>query len=275
MNQTVQIGPLALSLGVVIAFAALTLGWFVAERAAGRDRAIEPLIYVLLAAGLLGARIAFVLSHWPGYAEAPLSALDVRDGGWDPLAGVVTAAAAVALVAWRRRAAWPPLALGLATAAGTWLAAGWIAAALQDSRPPLPALTLAGLDGQPVALDSFRGRPLVVNLWATWCPPCVRELPVLVQAQRQRADVQFVFVNQAETAARVSAFLAGRGLQPRNVLLDADGQTARALAARALPTTFFFDAEGRLVAARVGELSAGTLAARLEDLAGPPRRAAP
>ena len=79
--------------------------------------------------------------------------------------------------------------------------------------------------------------------------------------------MHFVFVNQGEASARVSSFLATRGLVLRNVLLDAGGQVAGDMGARALPTTLFFDSEGRLVAARVGELSSGSLGARLSALA--------
>jgi thiol-disulfide isomerase/thioredoxin len=268
--QSIQLGPLGLSVSLLVAFGAVGLGWFAAMRLPRRNGAeTESLLYAMLGASLLASRISFVLRNASGYAHAPLSMLDIRDGGWDPVAGVVGAALVIAVVAWRRRAAWQPLAIGLATAAGVWLTAGLVAALLESSGPRLPAVTLAGLDGQPVALAQFRGKPIVLNLWATWCPPCIRELPVLVEAQRQRADVHFVFVDQGEPPARVSAFLAGRGLDPRNVVLDAGAQVAKELGARALPTTLFFDAQGQLAAVRVGELSAGTLSERLRAVGVP------
>ena len=106
----------------------------------------------------------------------------------------------------------------------------------------------------------------MVNLWATWCPPCQREMPVLQKAQAARPDVHFVFVNQGESAQQVAAYLARSGLQLRNVLLDAKGDAGTALGHRALPTTLFFDAEGRLVDTRLGELSEASLAERLANL---------
>jgi thiol-disulfide isomerase/thioredoxin len=267
LTQSIAIGPLALPLAALVALGSIGLGWLsgtLVARKKGLD--VDAQLTSVLLAGLLVARAAFVLQAFDAYRSAPLSILDPRDGGWDALGGFIGAAAAVLLLGVRqRRLAWP-LSAALATSAGLW-AAAMLPMALQDRAPRLPELSLAALDGREVSLASFRGKPVVLNLWATWCPPCIREMPVLQQAQRQREDVHFVFVNQGEPSGRVSSFLATRGLVLRNVLLDAGGQVASDLGARALPTTLFFDAEGRLVAARVGELSSGSLGARLSALA--------
>jgi hypothetical protein len=88
-------------------------------------------------------------------------------------------------------------------------------------------------------------------------------MPVLEQAQRERPDVHFVFVNQGEPPERVRGWLASRGLALQNVLIDPRGEAGAAFESVGLPTTLFFDREGRMVARRVGELSAATLAQRL------------
>jgi thiol-disulfide isomerase/thioredoxin len=114
----------------------------------------------------------------------------------------------------------------------------------------------------------------VVNLWATWCPPCRREMPALQQAQAANPDVNIVFVNQGEESHTVAAFLDRQGLALSNVLVDPESRTGAALGHGALPTTLFFDANGQLAGTRIGELSQATLTQRLASLrtASPPTR---
>jgi hypothetical protein len=88
-------------------------------------------------------------------------------------------------------------------------------------------------------------------------------MPVLEQAQRARPDLNFVFLNQGEDPARVAAWLKRRGLELRNVLIDELRRASAELKQQGYPTTVFFDAQGRLVSTRVGELSPATLAQRL------------
>lgn len=92
-------------------------------------------------------------------------------------------------------------------------------------------------------------------------------MPVLQRAQAEHPGVHFVFVNQGESADKVGGWLRARGFLMHNVLLDGTGQAGAAFKQRALPTTLFFDARGRLVSMRVGELSAATLTERLQALA--------
>ena len=89
---------------------------------------------------------------------------------------------------------------------------------------------------------------------------------MLQQAQVDSPGVNFVFLNQGESADTVGAWLQARKLPMRNVLMDETTQAGAAFKQRALPTTLFFDAEGRLVSTRIGELSAATLAERLRAL---------
>lgn len=268
MEQSIVVGPFALQASVLVALAALGLGWFVAGRI-GRRAALklDPALYAVTAAGLLAARIGFVLQNGAAYLASPASVLNIRDGGWSPAAGFAVAVLATGLLALRRRALGKPLAAGLATAAAVWFAAAGMSALVEEPPARLPALSLRTLDGGELALQQLAGRPVVLNLWATWCPPCIREMPTLQEAQRQRPDVQFVFVNQGETAQKVQAFLGARQLAIGNVLLDANGEVAAELGARALPTTVFFDAQGRLQAARVGELTPAMLSTRLASIA--------
>lgn len=106
----------------------------------------------------------------------------------------------------------------------------------------------------------------MVNLWATWCLPCVREMPTRHHAQIDRPGVNFVFLNQGEPAYTVGAWLQARKLPVRNVLVDGDRQAGAAFKQRALPATLFFDAKDRLVSTRTGELSAATPNERPQSL---------
>ncbi len=269
MTQTLQLGPLALPYSLLVALAALALGGL-AGRRFGRNAGIdvEPLLWRMLLVGLLGARLVFAWEWQSSYLAQPLSLLDVRDGGWNAPAGMVVACVyglhcARGQPALRR----PVLAAVLASAlVGT---AGGVLLLLKASPAvPLPALSLPSLQGPPVLLSDFAGKPTVINLWATWCPPCRREMPVLQQAQADRADVNFVFVDQGEAPAAIAAYLARHGMAGlRNVLVDERRQAGLALGGHsALPTTLFYDARGRLVEVRVGALSPATLAQRLAML---------
>ena len=132
---------------------------------------------------------------------------------------------------------------------------------------PLPGLQMRTLDGQAVSLQAFAGRPVIVNLWATWCPHCVREMPVLAEAQRQHPELAVVFVDQGEEVLRVRRFLEARGLaQLQNVLMDPQREAGRHFGVRALPTTLFFGRDGQLQEIRIGAVSKATLQARVERL---------
>jgi thiol-disulfide isomerase/thioredoxin len=266
MEQALVLGPLSFPLGMLLALAAMALGPFAGEwmaRRAGVD--IGSLVFRMMVAGLLAARLGYIVQYWDAYRQSPLSMLDVRDGGWRPWIGVAAALIAAIVVGARRPLLRKPLAAAFGAAGLVWLLGTLALSALSNEQGTLPTASLRSLGGENVALSSFTGKPTVVNLWATWCPPCRREMPVLQQAQASRTDVNFVFLNQGESAEKVRAFLAAQHWPLQNVLLDGRGEVAGELGVRGLPTTLFYDAAGRLVDVRVGELSVATLAQRLGE----------
>lgn len=135
----------------------------------------------------------------------------------------------------------------------------------QQAAPSLPDLQLATLEERPVHLSSYMGTPVVLNLWATWCPPCRREMPVLEQAQTTFPNVAFVLVNQGESAQQAKTFLDSEGLNLTDVLLDPASDALRAMRAGGLPTTFFFDAQGRMVDLHLGEITMADLQAKISQ----------
>ncbi|NER60860.1 TlpA family protein disulfide reductase [Pseudomonas sp. MAFF212428] len=261
---TVNLGPLTLALDHLLLLCALGLatlvGWRVAKR--GGDNP-ESTLFRLFLIGLLCARLGFVLRYWPMYAEDPLQIVDIRDGGFMPWAGLCAVLIGAVWAGWRQASLRRPLGWGLFSGALFWLLASW-ASHLYERGTQLPSLSLRDAQGRSVALDTHRGRPLVINLWATWCPPCRREMPVLQQAQHDYPHVTFLFVNQGETPQIVTNFLATTGLNLSHVLFDTGGHLAQQVGSMALPTTLFYDTDGRLVGSHLGELSRASLRHALE-----------
>jgi thiol-disulfide isomerase/thioredoxin len=167
---------------------------------------------------------------------------------------------------WRRVPLRKPLSIGLAAGALTW-GALYGALYMIDRSTMMPTVALTTLAGEPTDLaQQAAGKPMVVNLWATWCPPCRREMPVLAAAQKKETEIRFVFADQGEDATTVQRYLGETKLDLANVLLDADGAIGKEVGAMGLPTTLFYNAEGRLVDTHVGALSDATLASKLDRL---------
>lgn len=266
---TLPLGPLALPINLVVLamalLAAAGLGTLVGRRHKTR---IGGTLADMLLAALLAARIVFVSLWFDSYRSAPWSMLDIRDGGFTPWAGVAAALLVAAWQGWRRAPLRKPLLLGLVAGVLVWGGAlGALRLLENTAHADLPPVALTTLAGVPVTLPALAdGKPAVVNLWATWCPPCRREMPVLAAAQRQEAEVSFVFVNQGEGAATIAHYLAAERLDLANVLLDPATRLGREVGSLALPTTLFYDASGRLVDTHLGGLSAATLAGKLNSL---------
>jgi len=269
----INLGPFALPLVPLLLIAAALAASAVARRS-GRRRRIEaeaPLLRILLA-GLVAARIAFVAAYFDEYRGAPWSMIDIRDGGFSLGAGILAGLALAAWYGWRQSALRAPLLHSLATGAAIWTIGTTALAGLGNDPPGLPPLELARLDGSPLQLSALAGKPVVLNLWATWCPPCRREMPVLRDAQDRHPDVTFVFVNQGEAAATIRSYLDAERLALKHVLLDPASRLGAHLGSHSFPTTLFFDASGKLVERRVGEVSAATLTRALEPLRADSRR---
>jgi Thiol-disulfide isomerase and thioredoxins len=265
----VNLGPFAFSTGLI----ALLFGLVAALATAGflRKRGLPDVgaaLYWALGAGLLLARAAYVVDWRKQYLEQPLGIINLRDGGFDPVAGLVGLVLAALLIGWRRPALRKALAAGTMVGVATWGFAMLTAQLLREAtQQPMPAVGLHDLEGQAVPLQALRGKPLVVNLWATWCGPCRSELPMLVEAQRRMPQLRFVFADQGEDAATVAGYLRREGLEPQHVLIDGKLDLSTHYGVHGYPTTLFLDADGILRDQHMGELSRATLADRLQRIA--------
>jgi len=144
----------------------------------------------------------------------------------------------------------------------TLLLAGLSAAASQTGthlltpipdRPAAPGFELRDMDGGTHRLSDYRGRVVIVNFWATWCPPCRRELPSMNRAWAKLNDdgIAMLAVNVGETEDVIFPFTADYPID-FPVLLDEDGSVTERWPVRGIPTTFVIDPEGRIAYRAIG-----------------------
>jgi cytochrome c biogenesis protein CcmG/thiol:disulfide interchange protein DsbE len=133
---------------------------------------------------------------------------------------------------------------------------------LVGRQAPAFALRAVGT-GETIDLESLRGKPVIVNFWATWCGPCFEEHPTLVANARNLPNVQFVGIVFNDTDDKIMRFLAERG-SAYPTLLDANGKTAIAYGVGGVPETFFINPAGKIVAKFEGPLSTESLQENLE-----------
>jgi thiol-disulfide isomerase/thioredoxin len=119
---------------------------------------------------------------------------------------------------------------------------------LREAEAAMPEISFTNSEGRPHTLADFAGRGLVINLWATWCPPCVAEMPALdrLAAAVERENIQVLPLSSDRGGlAVVQPFYERTGLRTLRIWLDAGGAATRALRVRGLPTTIIVDRSGR------------------------------
>ena len=257
MSASLQIGPFALPWALLMLLVAWVLADLVLVRwARGRDIAVAPHAWLLPVLALVAARLGFVARYADEYLARPLSIFNIRDGGWESWAALAVALVYLWWLWLRKQPVFQPLAGAAALFAAVWLGGlGLVNHFLASAR----SLSLVALDAKTHALDQFKGRPVVINLWASWCTPCVREMPALREAQQRHPQAQFLWINQQEKPEVALQAARGFGLPEAQVLLDPRNAMSEVAGSRALPTTLFYDAQGQLQGVRVGELSVASL----------------
>jgi thiol-disulfide isomerase/thioredoxin len=176
---------------------------------------------------------------------------------WTLAGGLVATVATAAIVTWT----WSPPQPGLKVG--------------EAAPPGLGRLSSAVAGGEPLSLDDLRGRGVLLNFWATWCDPCVKELPLLAALHEKYVGKHFTVVAVTDDdPAAVAAFLATRPL-PFPVLLDPESRLrARLGADDALPYTVFLGPDGTIAAKKVGQLQQVPAAQQIERLIVAARAAA-
>src|SRR5699024_10921576 len=211
------------------------------------------------------------------YQEQPLEVINIRDGGFAWQAAVVVYVLALLWLFIRRRVLFARIAQSIAV--GAVVIVGGLIWMQPWKESPQKWYEMSDIEELRTmsntvntkeytvhSADQYHGKPTVINLWATWCPPCRREVPVLQPAQQTYKDVNFVFITQGERPDQIEKFLEEQGLELHNLWLDEYGLSGQAIDSKGLPSTLFLDGQGRIVNARLGELSAASLRSPLESI---------
>jgi thiol-disulfide isomerase/thioredoxin len=125
-----------------------------------------------------------------------------------------------------------------------------------DQPRPLPEIIFADGDGHALSLADFRGRVVLLNIWATWCVPCRKEMPTLDRLQATLGGDQFIVIALSmdrEGVPAVKRFYDGLGVSSLGIYVDPSSRVSHALAVPGVPTTLLIDRQGREVARKLGE----------------------
>lgn len=266
--NSISIGPLVFSNDRFIAILTIAAFLLVSEIAAWRGRgggeSIRRWSGVALVTWIVAARAGYVLTNWEGFSPAPWTVLAMWQGGFDIRAGLA-GLAAILVAAFVRRPGTGASLLIATTAAGAVFGMATLLLP-EEARGRIPEAGFADLSGAPVWLADRGGQPLVLNLWATWCPPCRREMPMMVDVAHSHEGVDIVFANQGESEAAIRTFLDRTGLRAAGMARDPDNTLMQTFELQGLPSTLFFAANGSLRAVHTGEISRAALLSGIEDL---------
>jgi len=151
----------------------------------------------------------------------------------------------------------------LGAAFATWLVRGGVSS--RDTDRSHLAVALQDFDGGGFTLESYEGRPMVVNFWASWCPSCAAEMPAFEQVhQRLQGTVNFLGVNHSDRRSSAEELARSTGVTYR-LAEDPDGQLFSAFGGTGMPTTAFIDADGGVAEVVVGQLSEHQLTSLIQE----------
>jgi thiol-disulfide isomerase/thioredoxin len=134
----------------------------------------------------------------------------------------------------------------------------------------LPDFQVTDIEGNVVTPADFAGKPLLLNFWATWCPPCQEELTLFQDARDAIPDLEVLLINTGESLEQAKAYLESNSLTLRSGVNTEAGEdtleVTKRFRVRGMPTTFFVNSDGTIESIYVGQISEATLAERLAEI---------
>lgn len=262
--NSLSLGPLVLSgerfaiIAGVVVF--MVVSSVLVSRISGRFNLWSTIVTL---GGIAVARLAHVVTHWEYFSGDPMRAFAVWQGGFAWLWALpFIVVATFFLLKTPKERVWAVA--PVAAAALVWVTVHQLASATE----PLPPaeLTLARMDAEPVDLAAPVDQPTVINIWATWCPPCRREMPALAQAEQAHPEVRFLLVNQGESEETVRTWLDREGLTMMHILFDTGMQLPHHYRTAGIPVTLFLHSDGRLAKAHMGEIAPEQISSEIARL---------
>ena len=286
--SAVAFGPLLIPVFVLGLLTSLfTMTWVVgrvAPRFGFDAHRTQRLVEISFVVGVVTARLGFVMINWQSYLEAPWTALYFWQPGYSVGIGFT---AALVFAIWRVnqtnrlwcRQSILLLTSGLLTGATAFYVVIGLTWILSDRDPVSTDITIADftledLDGNAVRWSDLGGQPTLINFWATWCPPCRREMPLLDLANQiyQSQGLNIVGISVGESKETVRRYIDSIGITYPiwvNAETDDKNQTQEIFdkyGGTGLPTTIFSDRQGVISKLYVGELSRGFIDSEVKKL---------
>ena len=290
MTEAFNLGPFLIPTGPLILVLSIMMAIWISQWWAGKlqldKNRVKHIAENAAWFGLVGARLGFVALNWSAYAATPWTALYVWQPGYLYSGGLIVGAG---YALWQitknsielrgpffRVLAGSYLAAGLVFTTAT-LSTGLLKApGIPGTGDIAPNFKLKNLSAETVQLSDLADRAVVLNFWATWCPPCRREMPLLDELQKtyDEKGLSVIGLNLSEPPEMVKSYVNSVGVS-YPIWVDAPPGTSgfnrtqeifSSYGAVGLPTTLFIDRDGVIQRIYVGELSRGFLQNQVENI---------
>lgn len=262
--NAVSLGPLVMDasrFSVILGMFVFLVGAGILSRKI--DERFNNWAWVALLFALIGARAGHVILNWTSFSQEPMRIFSVWQGGFYWPGAVIGLALSFFFVLkdYKQRLwAFAPVLAALFI----WNSTNMLTNPAQALS--VPDQVFEAYQGEGFSLASTHGKPQVVNLWASWCPPCRREMPMMADMALNNDAVDFTFANQGEGRAAINKYLDKEELKLPRLLIDQFSDLSRHYGAPGLPATLFIGADGVLKNAHLGEISREVLQEKIDRL---------